>query len=61
MVMLKECKKQIVPKQIATVTLEGTRKRGRPSKIRGDEVKEVLKYNGNKKTGRQWPETVGNW
>ena len=46
--MLKECKKQIVPKQTATVTLEGTKQRGRPSKRRGDEVKEVLNIMGIK-------------
>jgi hypothetical protein len=40
--MLEECKKQTVPKQIATVILERTRKRGQPSKRRSDEVDEVL-------------------
>jgi hypothetical protein len=48
MVMFKECKKQIVPKQIATVTLERTRKIGRPSKRRRDEVKVVLNIMGTK-------------
>jgi hypothetical protein len=42
MVMLKECKQQIVSIKIATATMEGTRKRGRSCKRRGDEVEEVL-------------------
>jgi hypothetical protein len=46
-----------MPKQIATVTLEGARKRRRPRKRWGAKVEEELNIMGIK-TGRQWPETV---
>jgi hypothetical protein len=43
---------QRMPKQVATATVEGTRKRGRPSSRWRDEVEEDLNIMGMK-TGRQ--------
>jgi hypothetical protein len=40
--MLKKMQKQRMPKQIATTAMEGTTKRGRPSKRRRDEHAEAL-------------------
>jgi hypothetical protein len=40
--MLKECKNQWMPKHIATATMKGTRKRGRPCKRWRNEVVEDL-------------------
>jgi len=48
MVMLKECKQQTVPIEIATATMEGTRKRVRPCQRKGDEGEEVLNIVGIK-------------
>jgi hypothetical protein len=48
-----------MPKQIATTTLEGTRKRGRPRKRWTDEVEEDLNMM-RIKTGRQWSRAVRN-
>jgi hypothetical protein len=44
----------------ATATFEATKKKGRPHKRGRDEVEEDLYIMGIKKTGRKWPETVGN-
>ena len=43
---------QRMEKQIATVTMERTRKRGRPRKRWRDEVEDDLNIMGIKKTGR---------
>ena len=51
-------KNRRMPKQIATGTTEGTRKRKRPRKRWRDEVEEGL--NIMIKKGRQWPESVLN-
>jgi hypothetical protein len=53
-----------IPKQIAAATIEGTRKRGRPSKRRKDEVEEDLNIMGIKdghaaaRDRRKWWKTV---
>jgi hypothetical protein len=48
-----------MPKQIATVKMERTRKSGKPRKRWTDNVEEDLNIRGIK-SGRQWPETVGH-
>jgi hypothetical protein len=52
---------QRIPKQTAAATIEGTRKRGMPRERWRDDFEGDLNITGiNKKTGKQWPETVGN-
>jgi hypothetical protein len=51
---------QRILKQIATLTVEGTRRRERPRKRWRGEVEEDLTIMGIKKTGTKLPETVGN-
>jgi hypothetical protein len=49
-----------MPKQIATATMEGTRKRGRPRTRWTEEFEDGLNVMGVKNTDGQWPETDGN-
>jgi hypothetical protein len=46
-------------KQIATASVDGTLKRGRPRTIRKDDFEEGLSIMGTKR-GRRWPEIVEN-
>jgi hypothetical protein len=47
--MLKECKNQRIPKQIALATMVQTRKRGKPLTTRRSEAEEELNIMGVKK------------
>jgi hypothetical protein len=59
---IEKMQNQRMPKQIATATMEGTRKRGKPRKIWRDEVEK--KYNGKKnrqataRDRREWRKIV---